>query len=125
MEDVLKAVSTAGSGTETSSRESAALKASVVTEITSASLTTTVKPDTSGVERRVRWKGLGILDAALCEIDPNVTGSPVHLSTLDRADSDVSEGQLTMRRVIYAPTEENAEAFVVERGHHVVPPSSP
>jgi hypothetical protein len=44
--------------------KSTRLKASVVTEIAhviSASLTSTAKPDTTGLERRVHWRGLGIL----------------------------------------------------------------
>ena len=49
---------------DSDSTESTRMKASVVTEITrviSASLTSTAKPDTTGLERRVRWRGLGIV----------------------------------------------------------------
>jgi hypothetical protein len=76
--DIIKAVSTtledngaqknvdikANATLETDAATSSKLKASVVTEITrviSASLTSTAKPDATGIERRVRWRGLGIL----------------------------------------------------------------
>jgi hypothetical protein len=48
---------------ETDVAKSRSMKASVVTEITrviSATLTSTAKPNTTGLERRVRWHGLGI-----------------------------------------------------------------
>jgi hypothetical protein len=49
---------------ETDAAKSRSMKASVVTEITrviSATLTSTAKPNTTGLERRVRWRGLGII----------------------------------------------------------------
>jgi hypothetical protein len=49
---------------EVEAAKSRSMKASVVTEITrtiSAALTSTVKPNTTGLERRVCWCGLGVL----------------------------------------------------------------
>lgn len=51
---------TAGTDAEKSSN----VKSSIVNEITrviSASLTSTAKLDTTGLERRVRWRGLGVI----------------------------------------------------------------
>jgi len=61
---------------DTEATKSARMKASVVTEIAcviSASLTSTAKPDTTGLERRVRWRGLGILAGDDIEADAATT----------------------------------------------------
>ena len=75
VEDLVNAVTTnlgddksevevAGKDVEAEAAKSRSMKASVVTEITrviSAALTSTAKPNTTGLERRVRWRGLGVL----------------------------------------------------------------
>jgi hypothetical protein len=67
------------------------MKASVITEITrviSASLTSTAKPNTTGLERRVRWRGLGIFaDEDKADETPNTHGDDSVLAARKIYDS--------------------------------------
>lgn len=67
-EGVIESVTASLGSNPTSDSEGAGksdqMKASIITGIArviSASLTSTAKPDTTGLERRARWQGLGIL----------------------------------------------------------------
>jgi hypothetical protein len=81
----------------TDASKSKHMKAAVVTEIArviSASITSTAKPNTTGLERRVRWRGLGVLaeddatgDDAVAAVGNNSTlASSAHslYTTLER-----------------------------------------
>ena len=64
LEDNRSKIKSTEKDVEAEAAESRSMKASVVTEITcviSAALTSTVKPNTTGLERQVRWRGLGIV----------------------------------------------------------------